>query len=204
MGRKLFCQSTCLNLFFSICLYGIPIPRGSAHFRLRDSNAPAKASAYSEFPISVHESSICCKKACTCLVENSRKAEDQRQQQNDEVPSLLCRLRDDRGLQKYYSVADCMANARAKMHDFRDQNQPTNKIICDGVQRLRGGRNSERIERWKEEQAWDQMYRQKAKGTTYLRYYRDENGRRVYTVQKIDPNGLPTLPAHPPSFNPSE
>lgn len=33
---------------------------------------------------------------------------------------------------------------------------------------------------------------------THLRYWRHPDGHRVYTVEKIDPNGRPTLPAHPP------
>ncbi|EKX47656.1 hypothetical protein GUITHDRAFT_162667 [Guillardia theta CCMP2712] len=36
-----------------------------------------------------------------------------------------------------------------------------------------------------------------------LRYWRDELGFRVYTSKKIDPNGFPTYPAHPPPFHPS-
>lgn len=31
----------------------------------------------------------------------------------------------------------------------------------------------------------------------YLRYYLDENGKRVYTLQRLDPQGNPTLSAHP-------
>ncbi|XP_076652104.1 nop10 ribonucleoprotein [Halictus rubicundus] len=38
----------------------------------------------------------------------------------------------------------------------------------------------------------------------YLMYYFNENGDRVYTLKKIDPNGKPTLSAHPARFSPED
>ncbi|XP_011638093.1 H/ACA ribonucleoprotein complex subunit 3 [Pogonomyrmex barbatus] len=35
----------------------------------------------------------------------------------------------------------------------------------------------------------------------YLMYYLDENGKRVYTLKKVDPNGNPTFSAHPARFS---
>ncbi|XP_011703312.1 PREDICTED: H/ACA ribonucleoprotein complex subunit 3 [Wasmannia auropunctata] len=35
----------------------------------------------------------------------------------------------------------------------------------------------------------------------YLMYYLDDKGNRVYTLQKMDPNGKPTLSAHPARFS---
>ncbi|CAL1287401.1 unnamed protein product [Larinioides sclopetarius] len=35
-----------------------------------------------------------------------------------------------------------------------------------------------------------------------LMYYLNENGDRVYTLNKVDPNGKPTLSAHPARFSP--
>ncbi|KAL0109203.1 hypothetical protein PUN28_014355 [Cardiocondyla obscurior] len=35
----------------------------------------------------------------------------------------------------------------------------------------------------------------------YLMYYLDDKGERVYTLKKIDPNGRPTLSAHPARFS---
>ncbi|XP_065213502.1 H/ACA ribonucleoprotein complex subunit 3 [Planococcus citri] len=37
-----------------------------------------------------------------------------------------------------------------------------------------------------------------------LRYYLDESGNRVYTLKKIDPNGTPTISAHPARFSPAD
>lgn len=38
----------------------------------------------------------------------------------------------------------------------------------------------------------------------YLMYYLNEDGDRVYTLKKIDPNGKPTLSAHPARFSPED
>ncbi|XP_071563444.1 H/ACA ribonucleoprotein complex subunit 3 [Temnothorax nylanderi] len=35
----------------------------------------------------------------------------------------------------------------------------------------------------------------------YLMYYLDDKGDRVYTLEKMDPNGKPTLSAHPARFS---
>ncbi|EZA55390.1 hypothetical protein DMN91_002353 [Ooceraea biroi] len=35
----------------------------------------------------------------------------------------------------------------------------------------------------------------------YLMYHLDENGDRVYTLKKVDPNGKPTVSAHPARFS---
>ncbi|XP_011876761.1 PREDICTED: H/ACA ribonucleoprotein complex subunit 3 [Vollenhovia emeryi] len=35
----------------------------------------------------------------------------------------------------------------------------------------------------------------------YLMYYLDKQGNRVYTLQKVDPDGKPTLSAHPARFS---
>ncbi|XP_012225662.1 H/ACA ribonucleoprotein complex subunit 3 [Linepithema humile] len=35
----------------------------------------------------------------------------------------------------------------------------------------------------------------------YLMYYLDANGDRVYTLKKVDPDGKPTLSAHPARFS---
>lgn len=37
-----------------------------------------------------------------------------------------------------------------------------------------------------------------------LRYYRGEDGTRVYTLKNIDPAGNPTLSAHPARFTPTD
>ncbi|PFH31348.1 putative structural component of H/ACA snoRNP [Besnoitia besnoiti] len=38
----------------------------------------------------------------------------------------------------------------------------------------------------------------------YLRYYTDEQGKRVYTLKSHAPDGTPTLSAHPPRFSPDD
>ncbi|KAL2724545.1 H/ACA ribonucleoprotein complex subunit 3 [Vespula squamosa] len=38
----------------------------------------------------------------------------------------------------------------------------------------------------------------------YLMYYLNENGDRVYTLKKLDPNGKPTMSAHPARFSPED
>ncbi|KAF5831566.1 H/ACA ribonucleoprotein complex, subunit Nop10 [Dunaliella salina] len=38
----------------------------------------------------------------------------------------------------------------------------------------------------------------------YLMYYVDDKGERVYTLQKVDPKGNPTLSAHPARFSPDD
>eukprot|EP01147_Barroeca_monosierra_P004465 gene4466-6713_t len=38
----------------------------------------------------------------------------------------------------------------------------------------------------------------------FLMYYLDNNGRRVYTLKKVDPNGKPTFSAHPARFSPDD
>ncbi|RWS26740.1 H/ACA ribonucleoprotein complex subunit 3-like protein [Leptotrombidium deliense] len=38
----------------------------------------------------------------------------------------------------------------------------------------------------------------------YLMYYLGEDGKRVYTMEKIDPNGMPTISAHPARFSPED
>ncbi|XP_022103436.1 H/ACA ribonucleoprotein complex subunit 3-like [Acanthaster planci] len=38
----------------------------------------------------------------------------------------------------------------------------------------------------------------------YLMYYLNENGDRVYTLQKVDPHGKPTQSAHPVRFSPDD
>ncbi|XP_018396861.1 PREDICTED: H/ACA ribonucleoprotein complex subunit 3-like [Cyphomyrmex costatus] len=35
----------------------------------------------------------------------------------------------------------------------------------------------------------------------YLMYYLDDKGNRVYTLQKVDHNGNPTMSAHPARFS---
>ncbi|KAF6205514.1 hypothetical protein GE061_019687 [Apolygus lucorum] len=35
----------------------------------------------------------------------------------------------------------------------------------------------------------------------YLHFYLDENKKRVYTFKKVDPNGCPTIPAHPARYS---
>eukprot|EP00095_Tigriopus_kingsejongensis_P000497 snap_masked-scaffold367_size194084-processed-gene-0.10 protein:Tk00497 transcript:snap_masked-scaffold367_size194084-processed-gene-0.10-mRNA-1 annotation:"h aca ribonucleoprotein complex subunit 3" len=38
----------------------------------------------------------------------------------------------------------------------------------------------------------------------YLMYYLDTTGNRVYTLAKVDPQGQPTLSAHPARFSPED
>ncbi|GLG94651.1 H/ACA ribonucleoprotein complex subunit 3 [Gryllus bimaculatus] len=38
----------------------------------------------------------------------------------------------------------------------------------------------------------------------FLRYYLDAKGERVYTLKPIDPNGKPTICAHPARFSPAD
>jgi H/ACA ribonucleoprotein complex subunit 3 len=38
----------------------------------------------------------------------------------------------------------------------------------------------------------------------YLMYYLDSEGKRVYTLSKVDPNGSPTFSAHPARFSPED
>jgi len=38
----------------------------------------------------------------------------------------------------------------------------------------------------------------------YLMYYLDPCGKRVYTLAKVDPEGKPTLSAHPARFSPED
>ncbi|PNH06007.1 H/ACA ribonucleoprotein complex subunit 3 [Tetrabaena socialis] len=38
----------------------------------------------------------------------------------------------------------------------------------------------------------------------YLMYYDDEAGNRVYTLQKLAPDGTPTKSAHPARFSPDD
>ncbi|XP_026193973.1 H/ACA ribonucleoprotein complex subunit 3-like protein [Cyclospora cayetanensis] len=38
----------------------------------------------------------------------------------------------------------------------------------------------------------------------YLRYYLNEKGERVYTLDSHSPSGQPTLSAHPPRFSPDD
>eukprot|EP00055_Hartaetosiga_balthica_P013435 m.68841 g.68841 ORF g.68841 m.68841 type:complete len:65 (-) comp8258_c8_seq1:221-415(-) len=38
----------------------------------------------------------------------------------------------------------------------------------------------------------------------FLMYYLDDNGKRVYTLQKMDPSGNPTTSAHPARFSPDD
>ncbi|XP_026470121.1 H/ACA ribonucleoprotein complex subunit 3-like [Ctenocephalides felis] len=38
----------------------------------------------------------------------------------------------------------------------------------------------------------------------YLMYYLNENGKRMYTLKKVDPAGNPTLSAHPARFSPED
>ena len=38
----------------------------------------------------------------------------------------------------------------------------------------------------------------------YLRYYLNEKNERVYTIKKVDPEGNPTLCAHPAKFSPHD
>lgn len=35
-------------------------------------------------------------------------------------------------------------------------------------------------------------------------YYLDENGDRVYTLEKVGPDGKPTMTAHPAKFSPED
>lgn len=38
----------------------------------------------------------------------------------------------------------------------------------------------------------------------YLMYFLDDEGKRVYTLSKVDPKGNPTLSAHPARFSPED
>jgi len=38
----------------------------------------------------------------------------------------------------------------------------------------------------------------------HLMYYLDADGKRVYTLKKVDPNGKPTVSAHPARFSPDD
>jgi len=38
----------------------------------------------------------------------------------------------------------------------------------------------------------------------YLMYYLDSNNTRVYTLNKVDPDGRPTFSAHPARFSPED
>ncbi|EDV26105.1 H/ACA ribonucleoprotein complex subunit 3 [Trichoplax sp. H2] len=38
----------------------------------------------------------------------------------------------------------------------------------------------------------------------HLMYYQDQDGKRVYTMKKVDPNGKPTISAHPARFSPDD
>ena len=38
----------------------------------------------------------------------------------------------------------------------------------------------------------------------YLMYYLNEKSERVYTLDKVDPEGKPTLSAHPARFSPED
>ncbi|KAE8746984.1 hypothetical protein FOCC_FOCC006239 [Frankliniella occidentalis] len=38
----------------------------------------------------------------------------------------------------------------------------------------------------------------------FLMYFLDEQGERVYTFKTVDPNGRPTLSAHPARFSPED
>jgi len=38
----------------------------------------------------------------------------------------------------------------------------------------------------------------------YLMYYLDSNNTRVYTLNKVDPDGKPTFSAHPARFSPED
>lgn len=38
----------------------------------------------------------------------------------------------------------------------------------------------------------------------HLRYYLDEEAKRVYTLSEIAPDGSPTFSAHPARFNPKD
>ncbi|XP_051917398.1 H/ACA ribonucleoprotein complex subunit 3 [Hippocampus zosterae] len=38
----------------------------------------------------------------------------------------------------------------------------------------------------------------------FLHYYQDENGHRVYTLEKVAPNKRPTSSAHPARFSPDD
>uniref|UniRef100_A0A1X7VCA6 Nucleolar protein 10 n=1 Tax=Amphimedon queenslandica TaxID=400682 RepID=A0A1X7VCA6_AMPQE len=38
----------------------------------------------------------------------------------------------------------------------------------------------------------------------YLMYYLDKEGKRIYTLKKIGPDGTPTLSAHPARFSPDD
>jgi H/ACA ribonucleoprotein complex subunit 3 len=38
----------------------------------------------------------------------------------------------------------------------------------------------------------------------YLMYFMDDAGKRVYTLNKVDPQGRPTISAHPARFSPED
>jgi len=38
----------------------------------------------------------------------------------------------------------------------------------------------------------------------HLMYYVDDQGKRVYTLAKVDPLGQPTISAHPARFSPDD
>jgi len=38
----------------------------------------------------------------------------------------------------------------------------------------------------------------------HLMYYVDDQGKRVYTLSKVDPAGRPTISAHPARFSPDD
>jgi H/ACA ribonucleoprotein complex subunit 3 len=38
----------------------------------------------------------------------------------------------------------------------------------------------------------------------HLMYYLDANGKRVYTLKKVEPSGAPSVSAHPARFSPDD
>ncbi|CAB3995313.1 H ACA ribonucleo complex subunit 3 [Paramuricea clavata] len=38
----------------------------------------------------------------------------------------------------------------------------------------------------------------------HLMYYFDEQGNRIYTLKKVDPNGKTTISSHPARFSPDD
>lgn len=69
--------------------------------------------------------------------------------------------------------------------------------------RLRGG-GFVRQKRWYDDDIPEPKKLPGTSGITCLRYYLSPTGRRIYTLKKLDPTGLPTFPGHPPKFDPSE
>lgn len=92
---------------------------------------------------------------------------------------------------------------RSLLESARDQSRDLPRGFVDGraLRRLslRGGGPV-----WKKKWYEDDIKDEKLRAPSLLRYYLGPTGRRVYTLKKADPQGYPTLPGHPPRFDPSK